>query len=141
MTRANERLLKNQRGTSLIELTAALFVLTVGMFGVIQMYHFGLNKMHALNETTVAVQALQNEIETLRSVPFSELRNTDKGRFVSETPALSRLVNAKPAVTITDYGDSSKRLKRITVSITWTGENGRTIQKTVTTLIADKKAS
>jgi len=114
-------------------------VLTVGMFGVIQMYHFGLDKMHALNETTVAFQALQNEIETLRSAPFSELRNTDKGRFVSKTPALSRLANVKSTVTITDYSDSPRRLKRITARITWTGENGRTIQKTVTTLIADKK--
>jgi len=138
MTRRNKRLLKNQSGMSLIELTAALFVLTVGMFGVIQMYHFGLNKMHALNETTVAMHAIQNEIETLRSLPFPELHNTDKGSFVSETPELSRLVNAKPNVTITDYAEASKRLKHITVSITWTGENGRTIQKSVTTLIADK---
>jgi len=133
------RLLKNQSGISLIELTTALFVLTVGMFGVIQMYHFGLNKMHALNETKIAVHALQNEIETLRSLPFSELRNTNEGSFVSDTPALSRLVDAKPRVTIADYGDPSKRLKHVTVSIRWVGENGRTIQKTVTTLIADKK--
>ena len=139
MTRANDKLLNDQRGVSLIELTAALFVLTVGMFGVIQMYHFGLSKMHALNETTVAVHALQNEMETLRSLPFSELRNTNKGQFVSETPALSRLADAKPNVTIADYSDGAKRLKRITVSITWSGENGRTIEKTVTTLIADKE--
>jgi Tfp pilus assembly protein PilV len=124
---------------SLIELTAALFVLTVGMFGVIQMYHFGLDKMHALNETTIAIHAIQNEIETLRSQPFSELHNTDKAQFVSETPALSRLVNAEPNVTITDYGEASKRLKHVTVSIRWIGENGRTIQKTATTLITDKK--
>jgi Tfp pilus assembly protein PilV len=133
------RLLKNETGMSLIELTAALFVLTVGMFGVIQMYHFGLNKMHALNETTVTMHAIQNEIEMLRSLPFSELHNTDKAQFVSETPALSRLVNAKPHVTITDHGEASRRLKHVTVSITWTGENARTIQKSVTTLIADKK--
>lgn len=139
MARKIEKLLKSQSGVTLLELTAALFVLTVGMFGVIRMYHFGLNKMHALNESAVATEAIQNEVETLRSLPFSELRNTKRGHFVSETPALSRLVNATPSVTISDFPGGPRRLKEVTVSIKWTGENGRTIQKKVTTLVRDKR--
>ena len=131
--------MKNESGVTLIELTAALFVLIVGMFGVIQMYHYGLGKMHALNESAVAMEAVQNEIETLRSLPFSQLRNTDSGRFVSETPALSSLVNATPSVTIKDCGGEPKGLKEVTVSVRWTGENGRTIEKKVTTLIGDRR--
>ena len=133
------KLVKNQSGVTLIELTAALFVLTVGMFGVIQMYHYGLGKMHAVNESALAMEAVQNEIETLRSLPFSQLRNTDSGHFVSETPALSRLVNATPSVTIQDFAGGPKRLKEVTVSVKWSGENGRTIEKKVTTLIGDRR--
>ena len=139
MTRRIKTLLKNQSGVTLLELTAALFVLTVGMFGVIRMYHFGLNKMHALNESAVAMRAIQNEVETLRSMPFSELRDTDRDHFVSDTPALSRLVNASPSVTVNDFPRGPKRLKEVTVSIRWTGENGRTIEKKLTTLIGDKR--
>ncbi len=135
----SRRLLRNESGVTLIELTAALFVLTVGMFGVIQMYHYGLGKMHALNESAVAMEAIQNEIETLRSLPFSQLRNTDSGPFVSETPTLASLVNATPSVTIKDFAAGPKRLKEVTVSIRWTGENGRTIEKKVTTLIGDRR--
>ena len=138
MPKKIEKLLRNQSGVTLLELIAALFVLTVGMFGVIQMYHYGLGKMHALNESAVAMEAVQNEIETLRSLPYSQLRNTDSGHFVSETPALARLVNATPRVRINDSSQGAKRLKEVTVSIKWTGENGRTIEKKVTTLIRDR---
>ena len=133
------RLVKNQSGVTLIELTAALFVLMVGMFGVIQMYHFGLGKMHALNESAVAMRAIQNEVETLRSLPFSQLRNTDSGHFASETPALSKLMNATRSVRINDFPQGPEGLKEVTVSIKWTGENGRTIEKNVTTLIGDRR--
>ena len=85
MPKKIEKLLRNQSGVTLLELTAALFVLTVGMFGVIQMYHFGLDKMHALNESAVAMEAIQNEVETMRSLPYSELRNNNRALFVSET--------------------------------------------------------
>ena len=138
MANKTEKLLKDRAGLTLIELIAALFVLTVGMFGVIQMYHFGLDKMRALNEYAIAMRAIQNEVETLRSVPFSQLDNTDSGQFRSETPELAMLVNATPTVSITDYDGGRKRLKQVTVSLRWTGEHGRTIEKKVTTLIADK---
>jgi hypothetical protein len=102
------------------------------------MYHYGLGKMHALNESAVAMEAVQNEIEMLRSLPFSRLRDTDSGRFVSDTSTFSSLVNATPSVTIKDFARGPRRLKEVTVSVRWTGENGRTIEKKVTTLIGDK---
>jgi Tfp pilus assembly protein PilV len=138
MANRAEKLLKDRAGTTLIELVAALFVITIGLFGVIEMYHFGINKIHALNEYKIAMRAVQNEIETLRALPFSELRNTDDGEFRSDTPEVATLVNATPAVTITDYAEGEKQLKHVEVSVKWTGEHGRTIEKRVTTLIADK---
>ena len=138
MANRAEKLLKDRAGTTLIELVAALFVITIGLFGVIEMYHFGIDKMHALNEYKIAMRAVQNEIETLRALPFSELRNTDDGDFRSETPEVATLVNATPEVIITDYTGTENRLKHVEVSLKWTGEHGRTIEKRVTTLIADK---
>ena len=129
---------RKNTGFALIELIAALFILTVGMFGVIQMYHFGMAKMRAMNESDVAIRAVRNEIETLRSVPFDELQNVEDVPFRNETPAMADLVNVVPAVTVKDYGDGVGRLKEVTVAIAWTGEHGRTIRKSVTTLIADK---
>ncbi len=125
-------------GFALIELITALFILTIGMFGVIQMYHFGLAKMQAMNESAVAIRAVRNEVETLRAIPFDKLQNVEAAPFRSETPAMAELVNVVPAVAIKDYDGRAKRLKEVTVAITWTGEHGRTIKKSVTTLVADK---
>jgi len=121
-------------GFSLLELTCAIFVLTVGVFGVIEMFYFGMNKVRALSDAEVAMRAVQNEVEVLRSVPFDELR-IETTSFRGDTPETERLMNATPEVRIEDAGSG---LKRIAVSIAWTGDNGRRIAKGVTTLIADK---
>ena len=122
----------------MLELIAALFILSVGLFGVIEMYHFGITKMHVINESAVAMRAVQNEVETLRSIPFAELVNVENGPVRSVTPAAAKLVNATPTVTIRDYEGSSQSIKEVVVSMKWTGEHGRTIEKRVTTLIAGR---
>ena len=125
-------------GFSLLELTTALFVLTLGLFGAVQMFQLGLAKMRVVNEAGIAVRAVQNEIETLRSLPFSELGDVQSGPFISETPETANLVNASTSVSIRDYGEPETALKEVTVRIVWAGEHGRTIKKVQTTLIADK---
>lgn len=125
-------------GFSLLELTAAIFVLTVGMFGAVQMYHVGVSKAGAVREAATAATAIDNELETLRATPFEALENGEHGQFVSETPALNSLFKAQPKVLIADYDAEHPDLKRVTVSVRWVGEHGRGIEKGVTTLIADK---
>ena len=125
---------KGSAGFTLLELSCAIFILTIGVFGVIEMFYFGLNKVRALSEADVAMRAVQNEVEVLRGVPFAELGIETTG-FRSVTPETERLMNATPEVRIEDAGTA---LKKVVVSIAWTGENGRRVEKGVTTLIADK---
>lgn len=134
MRRPARRNLSDRGGFSLVELTCAVFVLTVGVFGVIQMFYFGLNKVRALSDAEVAVRAIQNEVEVLRALPFPELGSGTVG-FRSETPETERFVNVKLEVRIEDTGAA---LKKVTVSIAWAGDNGRRVEKSVTTLIADR---
>jgi hypothetical protein len=93
--------------------------------------------MHAMNENAIAMRALQNEIETLRSLPFDELTEVRAAPFRSVTPEVSKLVNARAVVTVRPDREYA-RLRRVTASIAWSGEYGRTIRKGLTTLIADK---
>jgi hypothetical protein len=123
----------------MLELTLALFILTVGVFGMIQMFHFGIAKMRTVNEANLAMRAIQNEMETLRALPFSELQDVAGGPFVSDSGEADKLMNAEPLVTIRDHGDPALRLKEVTVRVAWTGEHGRRIEKRVSTLIADKE--
>lgn len=124
-------------GVSYLELTAALFVFTLGVLGAFQMFHVSLTKMLAVKEEDIALRAIQNEIETLRSNSFDDLLDGEHA-FRSITPELAQLVNALPRVRVETPALAPDGLKKIEVSLAWTGENGRTITKTVTTLIADK---
>jgi Tfp pilus assembly protein PilE len=126
-----------QAGFTLLELVAAFFILSVGVFGAMTMYHFGIAKTKAVSENRAVLNAIQNEVECLRALPFGELENRQAGPFLATSPTFKRLVNVTPALTIRDYPGVEGRLKEVTAQIRWTGEHGRTIAKSVTTLIAD----
>lgn len=126
-------------GFSLVELITAIAVLSIGMLGTIQAYHFGMDKMRTLREAAMASRAVQDQIEIIRSKPFSALKDREQAPFMGPAPDLSALVNATPALTIRSLADSDLRLKEVLVSVRWTGDNGRTMKRDATTLIADKE--
>lgn len=127
-------------GFSLLELTAALFVLGVGMFGTLQMYNVLSGKLLHVQETEIAARALNAEIETVRSLPFSELANRENAPFISKPAGTENLVNLVTRLSIRPYADSKLNLKLVTATLLWSGEHGRTIEKSITTLVADKEA-
>ena len=129
---------RHNRGASLLELTCALFVVTLGAFGALHMYMLGMDKTKNVHEYDIAMQALNNEVETLRAVAFDELTVGKELPFVSETPAAERLINVERRAAIVDKTGDTRGLKQVRVHIRWTGEHGRTIEKHLTTLIAKK---
>ena len=129
--------LTSSGGFSLLELTTALFILVVGLFGVFQLFHFGLDRMRTLDEAAIAVQAVQNELEVLRTTPFSSLQDGERAFAVAD-PALERLVRAETRVAISPAPDGIAGLKKIDVSIRWITENGRQAERSVTTLLGEK---
>ena len=128
------------RGFALMEATAALFVAAVGLFGVFQMYDYGAQTLRTIQEHTIASRALQNEVESLRGLPFERLEPGTRLDFVSATPEAARLFRAKAWVDILDREEAGGELLQVTVSLRWTGEHGRRIKRTVTTLIARKES-
>jgi len=123
------------RGFSLIELTCAISVISVGLFGIIHIYLRGIDKMHAINEYETALCALNNELETLRTLPWEALEPGEGLSFHSETPGVERLHLAEARTFIT-LAENNAELKQVTVRIRWVGEYGRRIEKELTTLIA-----
>lgn len=125
-------------GFALMEATAALFVAAVGLFGVIQMFQYGVGTLHTIQEHTIASRTLQNEVESLRGLPFDRLEPGTQLDFISATPETARLLNAKAWVEIHDREEALGQLLQVTVTLRWTGEHGRRIKRSVTTLIARK---
>jgi len=128
----------SQSGYSLIELVAALSVFTVGLLGTVQTYHFGVDKIRTMRESAIAVRVVQNEVEALRAMPYAALTDRADAPLATQAPDLDQLVHATPAVTIRPYADGALPVKEVTVAVRWSGDNGRTMRKAVTTLIADK---
>ena len=126
------------RGFALLEATAALFVVAVGLFGVIQMFQYGVGTLHTIQEHTIASRSLQNEVESLRGLPFDSLEPGRRLDFISATPEMARLLKASAWVEIHDREEALGQLRQVTVSLRWTGEHGRRIKRSVTTLIARK---
>lgn len=127
-------------GFSLLEMTAAIFILCFGVMGIMTTYHFGMEKIRTLREAAIVTQAVQNEIETLRALPFDQLHDGQQAALHGTTAGMEDLVNVTPLVSIKPHGEGLQ-LKEVSVSVRWTGDNGRTIEKAATTLIADKEGS
>jgi len=131
--------MRRTRGFSLVELTAALFIFSTALLGTFQLYHVGLNKIKVIGESRQAMQAVLNQAELIRSMPFSELTERQDAPFVGTVDDLDTLFQAKPALTIRNHPDPELKLKEVDVSVSWTGEHGRTITKTITTLVGDNR--
>ncbi len=129
---------RRTRGASLIELMTAIFVLTFGVMGALQLYYVQMDKTRTLHEYTVAHAALTAEIETLRASSFDALALGDAQPFSSTPPAFQFLHRPRGWVDVADRSGETAGLKAITVHLEWTGEHGRTIHRTLTTMIARK---
>lgn len=133
-TQAADR--SKEQGFTLLELTAALFIVSIGLFGVVQTFYFGMDKMRTVQEYAIAMRAIENELETLRAQPFVSLRETSEAPFLSVTPELNQLFKPWASVRIRERSGEGGMLWEVTVRIVWLADRGRRVEKRVTTLIA-----
>jgi prepilin-type N-terminal cleavage/methylation domain-containing protein len=111
--------MKRQAGFSLIEVLAAVLVLTVVILTTIAVFTERQNRLRTANETVLTSQALANEAEVRRRQPFAQLE-TQSPTFVTDTSLLAPLGPFTTAVTI----DAKSAVRKdVTLSIRW--RNGR----------------
>lgn len=121
-------------GTSLLELSCALFLVTLGVFGALTLHAQAMSGTRGLHQTAVAFDALRNELETLRATNFDALKLGTAQAFRSDLALLERLVDGAGSVDIeaTPLPD----LVQVTARVAWTGDTGRRIEQRLTTRIA-----
>ena len=125
-----------RRGFALLEATAALFVATVGLFGVVQMFQTTADEIRTVQEKYLAERILRNEIEFLTALPFDELAPGSAMLFRTESPELDHLFKAQARVNISVYPDAVGSLREVTVRLDWVSTHGRPIRRSLTTLVA-----
>jgi Tfp pilus assembly protein PilV len=126
-----------RRGATLVEAMCATFILTIGVFGAIDMYIRAMDETKAVAEHGAVMRALSNEIETLRAAPFAELREGAEP-FRSQTPEIDHVKDAVGTVRIAPE-EGVPGLMQVCATLRWRGEHGRAIEKSLTTLIAEKR--
>jgi hypothetical protein len=141
MNRSCKTYVSKRAGLAMVEMVTALFIVSFGVFSVLTMYHVGISKARALKSHQQVMNALQNEIAGLRAVPFDALPSSWQGGFRESAPSFQGLVGAKPRLRIRPLEKGRTDLLEIRASIRWRGENGRMIEKSLATLIADKRGT
>jgi prepilin-type N-terminal cleavage/methylation domain-containing protein len=109
-----------QRGVSLIELLVAAAILGIVVTVSLAVFFDRNRRMRESGEMIAAWQALANEAEVRRHMPYGQLPLGESG-FVTETAVLAPLANAVALVEVTE----SNQVKTVALSVTWGVERQR----------------
>lgn len=130
--------LSNKKGFTLVEALIASMVMAIGLFAVITAIYAQFTAINVNREKTIAALTAQGEIEFLRGKPFDSI--TTRLFYKAEAPGLEYLrkglgfgqgdIVVEPSGFTTDLN-----IKKVSVIVTWDSINGRTLQKTMATLV------
>ena len=107
--------MKRQHGFSLVEVLAALLVLAVVITTTMAMFVERQKRMRAASETILAYQAIANEIEVRRRIPYAQLGQAEP-TFMTDTTILKPLVPFAATVAV---GPEHSYVKIVTLSVRW----------------------
>jgi prepilin-type N-terminal cleavage/methylation domain-containing protein len=109
--------MRAQRGFSLVEVLAALFVLTVVITTTLGMFVERRKHTRTANETILAYQALANEVEVWRHFPYASLDSqVGDGSFYSDMTIVQPLRPYQTSIEIKPMKDS---IASVHLTITW----------------------
>lgn len=126
---------RRNAGLSLVETITAFVVAVAAISAALHGHMRVMDAMRAMREDNLAREALINELETLRSLPFPELETGAALPFRSGTGALAPLHEARATVSILPA--DLPGLVEVRVQVVWIGDRGRTITRSLTTRFAD----
>ena len=110
------RHMRRSRGFSLAEILVALAILGIVIVTTIAMFAERTRRLRQASETILAWQALSNEAELWRRVPFSQIDAATSQTFQSD---LSLLDPLKPYTTSVKVDTPRADVRNITLTIRW----------------------
>ena len=121
--------MRDERGFSLVEVMAAFLVLTVVITVSMAAFLERNKRLQQATELVLAYQALGNEAEYWRRIPFSWL-DSQPSSFQSIKPGADVLAPLEPYGTAVKVEDVKPGVKSVTMTVRWrTGE--RSAQLTI----------
>jgi prepilin-type N-terminal cleavage/methylation domain-containing protein len=106
--------MRSQQGFSLMELLAALVILTIVIMTTLAVFSERRNRLNQASELILAYQVLANEAELERRIPFDEVM--PMSGFTSSTDLIKPL---QPYTAKIDVASPKGGVKDVTLSLTW----------------------
>lgn len=129
----------NKSGFSLIEALISSVVMVIGLFAVATAIYAQFSSLSENREKTIATLAVQEEIENLRGMRFSDILALGSSSTFSAS-GFVYLNNPSGTVIIDNtYSPISgeDNIRRITVAVEWDSVSGKTLQEIMVTLMTN----
>lgn len=108
--------MRRSRGFSLIEVLVALAILAIVITTTISMFAERTRRMREASETILVYQALSNEAEYWRRVPFANIDDTSNQNFKSDLTLLTPL---QPYTTAVKVDAPRADVRNVTLLVRW----------------------
>ena len=136
----NFRYLSGRRGVTLLEAVVATFIMALGLFVVGTAIYSQFSSLNQNREKAIATLAAQGEIEFLRGQPFGGI--VTKPFYKEDAPGLGYLRYGsgfgKGDIVVDSAGfTANSNIKRVSVTVKWDSISGKSLEKTVTTLMTN----
>jgi type II secretory pathway pseudopilin PulG len=123
---------KREEGLTYIEVLVTMVILALVLIALLSCFLHGFNVLSRMKQVAIATQAIQEELELIRNMSFSDILTLDSS-FTNES--LSLLENGSGVIGLENsVGDD---IKRLTVSVLWTYRE-KQLRKDVVTFITKK---
>ena len=146
MRRRTHQTPRHRRGVLLVEILFAIGILVVAGIWLLAAYHASLQVSELGQQTSVALNDLQDMMERIKATPFNSLTNNFPNGAVNGVVGLApekygviiggyTLTNEQ--VTVTHQPNTNADPREMIVQVTWVNR-GRTFQKSVSTMRASR---
>lgn len=121
----------NRNGFTLIEAMVAALIVALGLFAVGLAIYAEFPFINQNREKTIATLAAQEEIESIRGMPYDSILALSSSFTAS---GFVYLENPAGAVTVDNiYGEND--IRRVSVTVSWDSSTGSRLQKSLVTMV------
>jgi hypothetical protein len=128
--------LREKSGLATVETITAIFILSVVGYGCFQLFHVSMNHNRVSQERSLAMRAMKNEWERLKSIPLDQLPREDGRSFSLEMPEIESLMNQSTRIEVKSLDQPMTDAYSIVLHVSWTGFTSRPMSETLETIRA-----